>query len=376
MKLKIVEFINSHDNWEEILSSSPYNLIIKHKEPFLLLKYNQLSSDMSIDMVQEARGLILKKEEEYKVASMRFKKFFNYGEDNAVLLDFDEPVALYQKIDGSLLSVFYDEDTGWHISTSGNIDAFDAPLQFQTNELKTYEDLFKNAINFKFEDLNTQFTYIFELISPYNRIVVPYKENTVYLLTIRDNNTLEECDYSTLKELSDKLNCKIPNRMDCYDIQDAINITSQLNKNDKHFEGFVLKDCHNNRIKLKSFDYMELFHIKGEGVFGNKKILQLILDEKDDDILANFPEYKDDFNNVRIRLNAYLEVIREDLNTGLTKCIIDKKTFAEWAKTAKNPNILFKMYERKSWNENWLIDQIKNISIDKLLIDIGLKERK
>ena len=61
-ELKVLNLINQNSNWEEILSSSPYNIIIKHKNNFTLLKYNQLESDMSNEIVQECRGLILKKE--------------------------------------------------------------------------------------------------------------------------------------------------------------------------------------------------------------------------------------------------------------------------------------------------------------------------
>ena len=141
-ELKVLNLINQNSNWEEILSSSPYNIIIKHKNNFTLLKYNQLESDMSNEIVQECRGLILKKElNQYKIASMRFTKFFNYGQPEAAKLEF--PAEVSEKIDGSLIGVWYDEDTGWHVSTSGNIDAEDAPLGI--GGFQSYRKLFDEA---------------------------------------------------------------------------------------------------------------------------------------------------------------------------------------------------------------------------------------
>ena len=110
-ELEVLKLINQNRNWEEILSSSPYNIIIKQKGDFVLLKYSSIEpkSDMSNPIVQECRGLILKKDffeltsnpsiPQYKVASMRFTKFFNYGQEEAAILEF--PCEASEKIDGS-----------------------------------------------------------------------------------------------------------------------------------------------------------------------------------------------------------------------------------------------------------------------------------
>ena len=60
--LKLKEFILNNKDWEEKLTSSPYNLIIKKDGPYILFKYNQLSSDFNIDLVREARGIIFRED--------------------------------------------------------------------------------------------------------------------------------------------------------------------------------------------------------------------------------------------------------------------------------------------------------------------------
>ena len=57
--LKIINYIKTNPNWREVLSSEPYNLIITDDGDFTMLKYSQINSDLTIDIVRECRGLII-----------------------------------------------------------------------------------------------------------------------------------------------------------------------------------------------------------------------------------------------------------------------------------------------------------------------------
>lgn len=368
MQLKVLDLINNNKDWEKILSSPPYNLIIKWKEPFVLLKYNQLSSDMREEICQDCRGIILKKTADgFKVASMRFKKFFNYGEDKAAKLDLSEPVLVSQKIDGSLIGVWYDEDTGWHVSTSGNIDASDSELQFQTDKLHTYYDLFMEAFNkynLSFDMFDKRYTTYYELVSPYNRVVVPYKETKLYWLGARDNQTLKEYNFKDMpKHLTD-----VPKYYECSSIEEIKAKVDNISTEDEHFEGFVIEDCRGERIKLKSPSYMNLFFIKGDGIFSEKKILKIILEEEDDDILAYFPEYKPDFDRIRRLLSVYITDIKKTLKEAKNKLKLDRKEYAKWASKQINPYVLFKFYD--NYDDFNLKKIIEDMPLEKLLDNV------
>lgn len=384
-ELEVLKLINQNRNWEEILSSSPYNIIIKQKGDFVLLKYSSIEpkSDMSNPIVQECRGLILKKDffeltsnpsiPQYKVASMRFTKFFNYGQEEAAILEF--PCEASEKIDGSLIGVWYDNNTGWHVSTSGNIDAEDAPID--TGEYKSYRDIFNLAWDDKFFDmLSKDCTYMFELVSPFTKLVVPYKETKLYLLAIRNNITLEEFDRSYLSIIAEQLfgdKISVPKSYMCKNIEEIQNAVNELTDNDENFEGFVLCDKNFNRIKLKSAIYTNLFFIRGEGVFSNKKILKLIMDEQDDDVIAYFPEYKEQFDRIRRGLSLFITHLKSLLSDGKKLYKLDKKEFADNIKLYKNKDILFKAYGCDYWNlkeefqADFLKNYVENIAISKLL---------
>ena len=48
MKLEIHEFISSNPDWEEKLAEAPYAVKAKRDGRFVLLKYDQIRSDLSI----------------------------------------------------------------------------------------------------------------------------------------------------------------------------------------------------------------------------------------------------------------------------------------------------------------------------------------
>ena len=360
-ELEVLKLINQNRNWEDILSSSPYNLIIKKKYPFVLLKYNQLESDMTNEIVQECRGLIIKPDlfsltsnppiQQYKVSSMRFTKFFNYGQEEAAKLEF--PCEASEKIDGSLIGVWYDKDTGWHVSTSGNIDAEDSP---NIGGIHTYRELFDMAWgDLDFDILDKNCTYMFELVSPYTKLIVPYKEVKLYLLAIRNNITLEEFQRESLPLIAYLLfegKITTPKTFMCNNIEEVQKAVDNLTEDSENFEGFVLCDKNFNRIKLKSATYANLFFIKGDGIFTDKKILKLILDEQDDDILGHFPEYTDEFNVIRRGLSKVIQNIKNSIKKAEKWKNLNQKDFANKVKNLKYKDILFKAYKCQLWGKD------------------------
>lgn len=183
-KLELRDFILSHDNWEELLTTDPYNLKISRDSGYIMFKYNQLSSDFTIPLVREARGIVFR-ESDWKCVCFPFMKFGNYGESYCPNIDWNT-ASVQEKVDGSLIKLWY--DNGWHISTNSTIDAFKAELN--DAKYKTFGNLFEEALPFPFDEFNiiagTEYVYMFELCSKYNRVVIPYDEPKLYLLGIRN----------------------------------------------------------------------------------------------------------------------------------------------------------------------------------------------
>ena len=388
-KLKVVRFINTHPNWRAILSAPPYNLMFRDFDGYTLIKYNQLFSDFKEPMVREARGFIIKKEGyKYVPVCIPFTKFFCVGDPNAqdalYKLAHRDEWYIEEKIDGSLIKLWYDDDR-WHISTSGTIHAKNAPVQFEMKDITNYEELFLYASKGKidWDRLDKHYTYLFELVGLENKVIVPYEIEDVYYLGRRNNYTLRETPYFEDEcigvERCKRPKCKIikvnknPKKA-MKQLQDEVD---NFTKEHEHFAGYVISDrCLKTRVKMKSTQYMELFFQKGNGIFSPRKILLMILDQKDDDVLSSFPEYRPKFDMVRRALCIWLENVKNDLRYMDTHTWEDKKSFAEWAKTTTNASIIFAAYGQDYWAEGWLEDKVRSIQIDNLVKHIGIEERK
>ena len=90
----------------------------------------------------------------------------------------------------------------WRIATNGTIDAFKAELSLndvakESCMYRSFGDLFMSAIEdygLDLTTLNKNYTYMFELVSPYNRVVIDYPHTSIYHIGTRDNDTLKELD--------------------------------------------------------------------------------------------------------------------------------------------------------------------------------------
>ena len=389
LKLRILRFINSNHNWRAILSAPPYNLMFRDFDGYTLIKYNQLFSDFKEPMVREARGFIIKKEGyKYVPVCIPFTKFFCVGDPNAK----NDLYKLYhrkqwhveEKIDGSLIKLWYDDDR-WHISTSGTIHAKNAPVQFEMKDITNYEELFLYASKGKidWDRLDKHYTYLFELVGLENKVIVPYEVEDVYYLGRRNNYTFYEVPYMK-DDCVGVEKCKRPK----YKVIDVVDNPKKmmkqlqqevdnLTKEDEHFEGYVVSDeSLKTRVKMKSSKYMELFFQKGNGIFTPRKILLMILDQKDDDVISSFPEYKPQFDTVRRALCEWLENVKSDLRYMDNTTWETKKDFAEWAKQTTNSMITFAAYNQDYWADGWLEDKVRSIQIDNLVKYIGIEERK
>jgi hypothetical protein len=275
------------------------------------LNYDQIEAKESDPLAQECRGLILSLEDgrpvfgqlgpngrmnynhiepgKTKILAYPMKRFFNHGQGAAVNIDWSDPnLAILEKLDGTLCIVYYDPFTQkWCVATRSVPEAD----LFMDNGVFTFRTLFEKAVqdtlNYSFdqlsEKLNTQFTYCFELTTPYNRIVVNYPHNRVTLLSARDMLTLQEVNPR-----------KFPTEVPVVDahiyttINELLNWVSSLNP--MEHEGVVVRDSNFNRIKVKNAAYVAYNKVRDALGTSERNCMELILAEKDDDVIPMLPE--------------------------------------------------------------------------------------
>lgn len=314
---KLGEFCATHTNWEELLAAEPYNILIKKEDGFVIFNYNQLSSDFSNKIVCEARGIIFREGEwEYPVCHA-FDKFFNYGQDGVAELDWSS-VTVSEKIDGSIMKLWCYNDC-WHLSTNGMIVAEKAPIGDVRKD--NFAQVFWDVINLKlgnwgdklnqftnwFNGLNPECTYIFELVSPYTRIVIPYKFADIYFLGARNNITNKQygCDLDSAIELG----VSILHRPKLYQLNSLAQVIAAANALPWDNEGYVCYDNNFNRCKIKSPKYVMAHFARNNNVITRKHLIDIILQGEFDEFCVYAADYKDQIVYIKELMDDFVNII-------------------------------------------------------------------
>ena len=348
---------------KKILEVKPYCCKIKEDDYFkkyYMINYDQIKSDFYNAVVRECRGIILTKDTN-EIVCRPFDKFGNYGEGYVPDLDWDSTRVL-EKIDGSLIKVWYSEEYNqWVVSSNGTINACNAEIQIDISPFKSYGDLFRYCFT-ECRYLRPDCTTMFEVVSPWSRIVVQYPEADVYHLGTRHNRTGQYFEEPIE-------GCKRPKEFKLSTIEDVVQAAKDLPFN---HEGYVVVDKHYNRIKVKSPAYVAVHHLKANGVIDRKRLLRLILLNEVQEFISYFPEYAKEVLKIEEIFLDFMDVIYKDVDDFLNHSIIDKtnrverKEFATWAVQTAFPTLMFSLLDEKIEIENWR-EFVREMEPEKLL---------
>lgn len=268
----LCNLINDHpSDWERICADK--HIKVKRKDDLAIFNYDSLAVDWRDPLVCEARGIIINVST-CKVVCWPFSKFFNVQEEWAAPINWNT-ARVEQKIDGSIIKLWCYKGS-WHWSTNGNIDASEAVVD-DTNI--TFMDVIKKAEEYqaivdKNFELDSDFTYIFELVSPYTRVVIYYPTTHLYYTGVRSNLTGEEYQPCCFP-IDDKV--KTVERYPLHSYEECIAAADALNQNGViSDEGFVVVDDKFNRVKIKSPEYVMLHRTKSGGPIKYKDYLDEI----------------------------------------------------------------------------------------------------
>lgn len=315
------------------------------EDNIVLLDYDQIESPKTHPIVIECRSLILSLDD-YSVVSRKFNRFFNYGEALDLYKDFCfEGATAYEKADGSLIGIYFNRFTEtWEISTRGMAKAegnHQAGGNFREMVLSAFG--FTDEIHFQkfaWGALDSDVTYIFEYTSPLNRIVTPYTEDTMVLLSVVENTEefTEHLHHDLAVFLEEGLNVRKPEQHTLSSLSDAKALTEALTGLK---EGFVLY-CHKTglRMKMKNITYLVAHRTKGNDPTPSRKnLLTAILGGDIDEFISYFPEFAKHSDPIKAEVELFLESVTEVWEDA--KHIQDQKEFALKVKDYPFSGVLF-----------------------------------
>lgn len=163
---------------------------INQQGKYRILNYTEQTQyeKMWNEVTKQCRGLII--DEDWNVVARPFDKFFNYGEYDMDKSLMDYRVEVTDKMDGSLGILFGIDPNRtstvdmywypqWHVATKGSMVSDQACMM-------------QDILNDKYShlSLDVNWTYMFEIIYPGNRIVIDYGDTAdLFLLGARHNET-------------------------------------------------------------------------------------------------------------------------------------------------------------------------------------------
>lgn len=301
------------------------------------LCYWNVTSPHYHPIVSECRGLILDEANDWNVVAYPFDRFYNYGESCATEIDFDNSYA-YKKLDGSLIIMYYYNDE-WLVATTGSPDAGGTILDWDITFSELAGTVF-NEEHYKLDDLDVNYTYMFELCTPFNKVVVPHTSNSLTLIGVRNRTTLREESIWQPKFTSFKLVESLEYGTSIDEVKDELVKLDGL-----HNEGYVIVDWFNfNRVKLKHDDYVKCHRIKSS--VSKRDILELVRTGEGNEFISYFPKFSSIYNNYLTKYNKLCELIEHDLNE--FSSIADKKQFAIAISNIKWKAILFSIRDGHS----------------------------
>lgn len=357
-------YCNNHANWIEELAQEPYCLKIKREGSYVIFNYDQIHSDFSNKIVREARGIIFKEGRWQNPVCWAFDKFGNYGESYVPKIDWATSFVT-EKVDGSLIKMWYNAGS-WYISTNGTIDAFNAP----TSEAKygNFGELFYATVcNYYrlfdsfLDGLNENLTYMFELVGPYNRVVIPYEKPAVYFLGARDKYTGEEYLCNAIN--AENLGVSKFNRPQIYQLltlDDCVRVAETFSWDQ---EGFVVCDANFNRVKVKSPAYVMAHFARNNNVITKKHLIKVILLNEVEEFKCYAADYEDVLNEVQEQMKLFVSI--GNMLAEACRVISDKLARPDYARMVKvlpeiYQGLLFCNYNNtvtmadytSKWNEN------------------------
>jgi hypothetical protein len=199
--------------------------------------------------------------------------------------------------------------------------------------------------------VNKKNTYVFELMSPENRIVTRYVDTSIALLTIRNKETLDEEVREDVEITANIFGCKLVEAVPLSSWEAVLDMEAL----DPTFEGYVVvkEQASGSHLRVKCKNPRYLAISKMVSSVSEKGFLEVIKLGNVDETLAYFPEYKGHIQKLLDGLDKVEYTIRNDwakmpqLNLS-QEAKKNRKEFAIAAYKTKFPNMLFALYDNKT----------------------------
>lgn len=258
-------------------------------------------------------------------------------------------IRIQDKLDGSLIS-FIRLPNGRVLAKS--------KFSFDSDQAKAAQQIYENNPDIRYmvdSSLDTGFSVIFELVGPFNRIVVGYPETELRVIQIRNQETGEylNLDNCTFQDWNVKFTESIPLM---YSLDDLVSKC----ETETGYEGFVIQFDDGQLCKLKTKWYLSLHHLLTESINRPDYIVEAVLEETIDDAIAQIPP-----ENVELR--QYIEMVSK----GVSKYFNESVSFVEKRLAEFDPN---DKDSRKAFAIKWKNHPMFAATMQAAMVNMGVEK--
>lgn len=343
--MDLLTLIKEKPNWIQLLYLQGVKFTIdNYEKPKYLFCTYDYNCKFDEEFTKQCRGSLIDLEK-MEYICRPFDKFFNYGENHCDDIDFST-AKIREKLDGSLIKVFWFEDKNrWQIATNGTFDANGGDNTFYLLTKKVLENVYKIDDNYFNENFDKDYTYMFELCTPENIVVIPHKDYKMYFLSKRNKYTGDEIFHTSECSMFHK-----PKEYDFKCIEDILANAEQLSFMN---EGYVVSDKYGKRVKIKSSEYVALHHRVSDKtrLYNLDNLFKLRNSKELSEISVYYPivsKYLEIFNKYIEEIE--LELLKEihyAIGLKLSWTGSEKDFNRTLAKNIKYRNIVFEILNRK-----------------------------
>lgn len=249
-------------------------------------------------------------------------------------------------VHNSLISAYHDGNA-WEASTRKMAFAEGANKWGDTFR-SVIETAFGEDVNSFFskfgEDINKEWTLIFELCSPLTRVVKRYTETKMVLLAIRNKVTGVELSKEEVDSVAKRIGVPRPKFYTFQTFDDILMSHQNLPGTD---EGYILQNG-DWRLKVKNPSYLAWAHMRGNGDINPKRIAILVLAQDHEEYLNEFEDdipffepYLKAYDQMVIDIKELEEKTKHLMNVGV-ETTANKKEFAMMVKDTPIAPIMFR----------------------------------
>jgi len=317
------------------------------------------------------------------ISSDIFIKMYPEKNDNLIAQEF---------VEGTMINAFWDSTIGlsgsWEISTRNTVGATSS--FFKGANKKTFRDMFLEAAkesNLVLEHLNKEFCYSFVLQHPDNRIVVPFKRPTLYLValysiqSVDGNIVVYSHSIEDVKQFNwGPANIQFPKIYQWNNYTELIEKYASMNTSYDILGFVVYNKATGERMKVRNPVYEQVRNLRGNQPKLQYQYLCLRKEGRVSDFLKFYPENKKEFSSFRDQIHLFTNTL---LSNYLSCYVKKERPLIEFSEQYRTHMFnIHKMYtdelrEKKLFvNNTIVIKYVNNLHPSLLMYCLNFQMRK